>query len=57
MTHPTAQTLSQSSLPEPPENADVTFDGYEIPSILAVEDAKRFAIEFTPMSKGDTMAG
>ncbi len=37
--------------------ADVTFDGYTTPSILAVDGAKRFAIEFTTMSKGFNMAG
>ena len=37
--------------------ADVTFDGYESPSILAVDGAKRFAVEFTTMSKGFNMAG
>jgi len=37
--------------------ADVTFDGYVSPSILAVEGAKRYAIEFTTMSKGYNMAG
>jgi len=37
--------------------ADVTFDGYETPSILAVEGAKRLAVEFTTMSKGFNMAG
>ena len=37
--------------------ADVTFDGYVSPSILAVEGAKRLAVEFTTMSKGYNMAG
>ena len=37
--------------------ADVTFDGYESPSILAVDGAKRFAVEFTTMSKGVNLAG
>ena len=37
--------------------ADVTFDGYTTPSILAVDGAKRFAVEFTTMSKGFNMAG
>jgi len=37
--------------------ADVTFDGYVSPSILAVEGGKKYAIEFTTMSKGYNMAG
>jgi alanine-synthesizing transaminase len=37
--------------------ADVTFDGYTSPSILSVEGAKRYAVEFTTMSKGYSMAG
>lgn len=37
--------------------SDVTFDGYETPSILAVEGAKKLAVEFTTMSKGYSMAG
>ena len=37
--------------------SDVTFDGYETPSILAVEGAKDLAVEFTTMSKGYSMAG
>ena len=37
--------------------ADVTFDGYETPSILSVDGAKRLAVEFTTMSKGFNMAG
>lgn len=37
--------------------SDVTFDGYETPSILAVDGAKDLAVEFTTMSKGYSMAG
>jgi alanine-synthesizing transaminase len=37
--------------------ADVAFDGYRPPSLLAVEGAKRCAVEFTTMSKGYNMAG
>jgi alanine-synthesizing transaminase len=37
--------------------ADVTFDGYTSPSVLAVEGGKKYAIEFTTMSKGYNMAG
>ena len=37
--------------------SDVAFDGYETPSILAVEGAKELAVEFTTMSKGYSMAG
>jgi len=37
--------------------ADVTFDGYESPSILAVPGGKDLAVEFTTMSKGFSMAG
>jgi len=37
--------------------ADVTFDGYEAPSLLAVEGATTLAVEFTTMSKGYNMAG
>jgi alanine-synthesizing transaminase len=37
--------------------ADVTFDGYVSPSILAVEGGRKYAIEFTTMSKGYNMAG
>ena len=37
--------------------SDVVFDGYETPSILAVEGAKELAVEFTTMSKGYSMAG
>jgi LL-diaminopimelate aminotransferase len=37
--------------------ADVTFDGYEAPSVLAVPDAKEVAIEFNSLSKSHHMAG
>jgi alanine-synthesizing transaminase len=37
--------------------ADVTFDGYESPSVLSVEGARKLAVEFTTMSKGYSMAG
>lgn len=37
--------------------ADVTFDGYVAPSLLAVEAARERAVEFTTMSKGYNMAG
>lgn len=37
--------------------ADVTFDGYFAPSVLSVEGAKNYAVEFTTMSKGFNMAG
>jgi alanine-synthesizing transaminase len=37
--------------------ADVTFDGYSSPSILAVDGGDRVAVEFTTMSKGFNMAG
>lgn len=37
--------------------ADVTFDGYVSPSLLAVEGARQLAVEFTTMSKGYNMAG
>lgn len=37
--------------------ADVGFDGYEAPSVLAVPDAKEVTIEFNSMSKSHHMAG
>lgn len=37
--------------------ADVTFDGYQTPSFLAVPGAKDVGVEFTTMSKGYNMAG
>ena len=37
--------------------ADVCFDGYQAPSLLAVPGAKKVAVEFTTMSKGFSMAG
>jgi len=37
--------------------ADVTFDGYVAPSLLAVQGARQLAVEFTTMSKGYNMAG
>jgi alanine-synthesizing transaminase len=37
--------------------ADVTFDGYESPSVLQVDGALDCAVEFTTMSKGFSMAG
>ena len=37
--------------------ADIAFDGYRPPSLLAVDGAKRCAVEFTTMSKGYNMAG
>lgn len=37
--------------------ADVTFDGYEAPSVLAVPGAKDVALEFNSMSKSHHMAG
>lgn len=37
--------------------ADVTFDGYESPSVLQVDGARDCAVEFTTMSKGFSMAG
>ena len=37
--------------------ADVTYDGYQVPSILAAPGAKKLAVEFTTMSKGYNMAG
>lgn len=37
--------------------ADVCFDGYQAPSLLAVPGAKQLAVEFTTMSKGFSMAG
>ncbi len=37
--------------------ADVTYDGYQVPSILATPGAKKLAVEFTTMSKGYNMAG
>ncbi len=37
--------------------ADVTFDGYQAPSLLATPGAKELAVEFTTMSKGYNMAG
>ncbi len=37
--------------------ADVTFDGYQTPSLLSVPGAKDLAVEFTTMSKGYNMAG
>lgn len=37
--------------------SDITFDGYEAPSILQVEGAKEVAVEFYTMSKSYNMAG
>lgn len=37
--------------------ADITFDGYEAPSIMQVEGAKDVAVEFFTMSKSYNMAG
>jgi alanine-synthesizing transaminase len=37
--------------------AEVCFDGYQAPSLLAVPGAKDVAVEFTTMSKGFSMAG
>ncbi len=37
--------------------ADVTFDGYEAPSVLAVPGAKEVALEFNSLSKSHHMAG
>ncbi|MEX0586733.1 MAG: aminotransferase class I/II-fold pyridoxal phosphate-dependent enzyme, partial [Pirellulales bacterium] len=37
--------------------ADVTFDGYQTPSFLAVRNARDVGVEFTTMSKGYNMAG
>lgn len=37
--------------------SDVTFDGYEAPSILQVNDAKKIAIEFHSFSKSFNMTG
>lgn len=37
--------------------ADVTFDGYQTPSVLAAPGARDLAVEFTTMSKGYNMAG
>ncbi|HEV2969965.1 MAG TPA: aminotransferase class I/II-fold pyridoxal phosphate-dependent enzyme [Pirellulales bacterium] len=37
--------------------ADVTYDGYQTPSLLATPGAKELAVEFTTMSKGYNMAG
>ncbi|WP_041434028.1 aminotransferase class I/II-fold pyridoxal phosphate-dependent enzyme [Thermocrinis albus] len=37
--------------------ADLGFDGYEPPSILQVEGAKKIAVELYSMSKGFSMAG
>lgn len=37
--------------------ADVGFNGYQAPSVLAVPDAKEVAIEFNSMSKSHHMAG
>src|SRR5271154_5405550 len=37
--------------------ADVTYDGYQTPSLLATPGAKDLAVEFTTMSKGYNMAG
>ncbi len=36
---------------------DVTFDGYQAPSILQVEGAKEVAVEFNSLSKSHNMAG
>ena len=35
----------------------MTYDGYQVPSILATPGAKKLAVEFTTMSKGYNMAG
>ncbi|HSN76985.1 MAG TPA: aminotransferase class I/II-fold pyridoxal phosphate-dependent enzyme [Anaerolineae bacterium] len=37
--------------------ADVTFDGYQAPSVLAVPDAKDVTLEFNSLSKSHHMAG
>lgn len=37
--------------------ADVTFDGYEAPSVLAVPGAKDVTLEFNSLSKSHHMAG
>lgn len=37
--------------------ADITFDGYEAPSIMQVEGARDVAVEFFTMSKSYNMAG
>ena len=37
--------------------ADITFDGYEAPSILQVPGAKDIAVEFFTMSKSYNMPG
>ncbi len=37
--------------------ADITFDGYQAPSILQVEGAREVAVEFFTMSKSYNMAG
>jgi LL-diaminopimelate aminotransferase len=37
--------------------ADVTFDGYDAPSVLAVPDAKEVTLEFNSLSKSHHMAG
>src|ERR1041385_3673552 len=37
--------------------ADLTFDGYQAPSILQVPGAKEVAVEFYSMSKSFNMAG
>jgi alanine-synthesizing transaminase len=37
--------------------AEITFDGYQAPSILEVPGAKDVAIEFTSLSKSHSMAG
>jgi len=37
--------------------ADVTFDGYEAPSVLAVPDAKEVTLEFNSLSKSHHLAG
>jgi alanine-synthesizing transaminase len=37
--------------------ADLTFDGYEAPSVLQVDGAKDIAVEFFSMSKSYSMAG
>ncbi len=37
--------------------ADVTFDGYKAPSLLALPEGMKCGVEFTTMSKGYNMAG
>ncbi len=37
--------------------AQVTYDGYQAPSLLSVEGAKDLAVEFNTLSKSHHMAG